>query len=214
MILQQQGDMVQLSWGIPTSNQDGSRLTDLAGFRVDLYSYRPDQYCPECKDQETVATVLLDRPDPAIILGSTVYLRVRHPGPDMGARYRIYPFTDSGKSGPFVETRQVFLKSPMAPVDIKATAIDRGVNLLWTLPEGIQESGVLLGINIYRGASYTNLNPGPINPRPVEGNNYDDFGLDNDKRYHYGLRTVVKSGETVVESAMSEIVEATPAGGL
>ncbi len=212
--LRQQGDMIQLRWDIPTSSQDGSRLKDLAGFRINLYTYLPDQYCGECKDQETVATISAGQPDPAIIADGNIYLRLPHPGPGQGARYRVYPFTDSGKSGPFAEARQVIGHPPMAPVDIKINAIDRGANLLWTLPEGVQDYGDLLGINIYRGESVNNLNPEPINPQPVKGNNFDDFGLENDKNYHYGLRTVVKIEKTVVESGMSDIVEATPKTGL
>ncbi|NIQ95876.1 MAG: hypothetical protein GWN87_17975, partial [Desulfuromonadales bacterium] len=82
--LRQQGDMIRLRWDVPTTNQDGSRLTDLAGFRVDRYTYPAGQYCPECKDRETVATITADRPSPATLNDGFFYLRLPHPGADRG----------------------------------------------------------------------------------------------------------------------------------
>jgi hypothetical protein len=72
----------------------------------------------------------------------------------------------------------------------------------------------LLGVNIYRKGPDGGFSPEPINRKPVTGNNFDDFALENDKTYQYGLRTVVKIEKATVESALSEIVTATPHSGL
>ncbi len=212
--LQQQGELIQLSWDIPAINQDGSRLTDLAGFRVNLYSYSADQYCPECKDQETVATVDLEQPEPAIIKNAVVYLRLPYIGADQGARYRVSALTKKGKQGPHVQARIDIKTPPETPVNVKVNAVDRGATLFWTLPDEIQKSGELLGVNIYRSQSDELIAPQKINKAPVKGNNFDDFGLENGTSYQYGLRTVVKIDAVVVESDMSEIITASPQSGL
>ncbi len=206
--------MIRLRWDVPTTNQDGSRLTDLAGFRVDRYTYPAGQYCPECKDRETVATITADRPSPATLNDGFFYLRLPHPGADRGVRYRVYPLAADGTSGPFVASRRLIGPAPAAPVGIKATPLDRGVNLLWSLPATVQDRGVLLGVNIYRGKSDSGLDPEPVNAQPVKGNNFDDFGLQNDRTYYYGLRTVIRWKSAIIESALSEVSAATPQAGL
>ncbi len=210
----QQGDALLMQWRIPTGNQDGTPLTDLAGFRVDLYSYPPDRYCEECRDQETVATIRLEDPAPAIVRSGSVFFRHAELEPDRGYRYRITPFTASGRSGPSVALRQSTVVAPPAPVNTRAEELDRGIRLFWTIPDETQQAGELLGVNIYRSESGPLLDPVPVNSAPVKGNNFEDFGLKNGTTYRYGLRAVVRSGERVVESALGEIVAATPRAGL
>jgi hypothetical protein len=212
--VRQQGDSVLLNWDKPTRNQDGSELTDLAGFRIGLYSYAPENYCPECKDQNILATVDVETPHPARVFGRTYYFRSTAIRTGRGFRYQIVPYTESGKNAPPAGVRLTVNPAPAAPVKIRAEALDRGVKLYWTLPGETQTVGEVLGVNIYRGDSGEGLAPEPINLQPVKGNNYDDFGLANDTTYQYGIRSVVKANETFIESALSEIHSATPQPGL
>ena len=211
--VRQQGDSVLLNWVGPTSNQDGSPLTDLDGFLIGLYSYAPGNFCPECRDQEILATIDADNPYPARVFNRTYYLRSTDITVDAGFRYRVIPYTESGKNGPASDVRLTVKKAPDAPVDVRSEQLDRAVKLFWTLSGGIQDAGELLGVNIYRGSG-EGLEPEPINPTPVKGNNFDDFGLNNGTSYRYGLRTVVESDGTVVESVLSELAIATPQAGL
>ncbi len=212
--MRQQGETVLLNWDIPSQNQDGTTLSDLDGFRVTLYSYQPENYCPECKDQENLATIRINNPAPATIDEGTVYFRTSAISQNRGYRYRIQPFTKSGKNGPSTDVRQTIKAPPAPPINIKPEQLDRGVKLFWNLPEDIQEAGELLGVNIYRGETASGLHPEPINQQPLKGNNFDDFSLKNGITYQYGLRTVIKSENTVVESTLSPIIEATPQAGL
>jgi hypothetical protein len=212
--MRQQGETVLLNWAIPSQNQDGTALSDLVGFRVNLYSYQPERYCPECKDQENIATIRIDNPAPAAIVDNAVYFRTTAITQNRGYRYRIQPFTKSGKNGPMTDIRQTIKAPPASPIKIKAEQLDRGVKLFWNLPENIQEAGELLGVNIYRGETASGLHPEPVNQKPLNGNNFDDFSLKNGITYQYGLRSVIKSGNVVVESAMSTIIKASPQAGL
>ena len=214
LTLRQQGDEILLSWNVPTSNQDGTPLTDLAGFRIDLYTYQPDQYCQECRDHETIASISLDSPAPAIVLDNTVSFRDSGLAFGRGYRYRVHPFTESGRSGAAAEAKRVMQAPPAAPTAIRVEELDRGVSLFWNLSEGIQEKGELLGVNIYRGETGSAFSSSPVNPEPIKGNNFDSFGLTNETTYQYGLRTVIRTGELMIESELSKIIEATPRAGL
>lgn len=212
--IRQQGETVLLNWDIPGQNQDGTALSDLDGFSISLYSYQPESYCPECKDQENIATIKMNNPAPATIDNGTVYFRTSAISQNRGYRYRIRPFTASGKNGPPADIRQIIKTPPAPPIKIMAEQLDRGVKMFWTLPEDIQDMGELLGVNIYRGDSLSGLHPEPINHAPLKGNNFDDFGLKNGTTYTYALRTLVKSENTSLESALSIIIKATPQAGL
>lgn len=212
--LKQQGDEMLLSWNPPTLNQDGSPLTDLTGFRIDLYTYHPDRFCQECRDQETIASIRVVNPAPAFIKNNTIYYRDSGLDLESGYRYRVYPFTDSGQVGPTAEARRTMLPPPAAPEATRAEELDRGIRLFWNLPDNIQEYGELLGVNIYQGESNTAFDPDPVNVEPVKGNNFDHFGLNNGTTYHYALRSVILADKQVVESALSPVIEATPESGL
>ena len=212
--IRQQADTVLLNWDIPTKNQDDTELTDLAGFRIGVYSYQPESFCAECRDQEVLATIEVDNPYPARVFGRTYYLRSAAISTERGFRYRVVPFTESGKLAPPADIRLTIWQAPAAPVNVKVEQLDRGAKLFWALSGDIQQSGELVGVNIYRGLAKEALDPEPINPAPVKGNNYDDFSLTNGITYQYGIRSVVSIDGSIVESALSTIVTATPQAGL
>jgi len=214
LAVRQQANSVLLNWDMPTRNQDGTDLTDLAGFRIGVYSYEPESFCAECRDQEILETIEIDNPYPARVIGRTFYLRSVAISPERGFRYRIIPFTESGKQAPPADIRLLIRPAPAAPASVKIEQLDRGAKLFWTLPGDIQQVGELLGVNIYRGLDKEALAPEPINQAPVKGNNYDDFSLTNGITYQFGIRTVINIDGAIVESALSEIVKATPKSGL
>lgn len=212
--IRQQGDTILLHWDIPTRNQDGSPLADLAGFRIDLYSYSPESYCPECRDQETLATIRLSTPDPAVVKNGTAYYRAPVAGFDLGTRYRVVPFSEGGRSGRAAEARIVSRKPPREPVSVSVTEFDRGVKLTWSLPTDVRAVGDLLGVNIYAARTDAGFDREPVNRKPVSETEFDHFGLENDIPVRYGLRTVVRIDDAIVESSLSRIVVATPQAGL
>lgn len=212
--IRQQGTSALLQWPLPTANLDGSPLTDLVGFRVARYNYAPEQYCSECLDQETVATVDLAAPVDAIIRGGVVSLRLVHEGPGSGNRYRVYPLTAANGSGHHTEARLVMSSAPPQPLEVMISPLDRGASLAWRFADADPQEGEFLGVNIYRGAAIGPLSSEPLNDVPVTGTTFDDFGIDNDTGYRYGLRSVIRIDGGTVESELSEIVTVTPRAGL
>jgi len=214
LTLLQQGDEILLAWDIPTENQDGSQLSDLAGFRIGYYAFAADRFCAECRDQETIATINISTPEQALIDAGKIFYRDSALTTDTGHRYRVYPFTSAGKSGPAAEALRIMLPPPVAPDRVRIEALDQGARIFWSLPDEVQDTGDLIGINIYRGENNTSLAQVPINREPIKGNNFESFGLVNGSLYRFGLRTVVQKGDQIIESTLSTIVTATPQAGL
>ncbi|PLX73749.1 MAG: hypothetical protein C0615_10435 [Desulfuromonas sp.] len=206
----QQGETFLLHWKSPTTNQDGSLLKGLAGFRVDLYTYTPVQYCQECRDQQTIAEIDIGYPTPAVIQANKFYLRESGIEAGRGYRYRVYPVSTNGQTGLAAEAKRIAAIPPYPPDAVSITAFDRGIKLDWFL----SEPGEIAGVNIYRAVGDELLSPEPINPQPVAGTSFESFGLENGTRYRFALRTVTKVGDNSIESTLSEVVEAIPQSGL
>ena len=209
--VQQQGSDALLSWSIPTHNQDGSALDNLQQFLVVRLTYRPDDYCEECRDPGTgQINIYLDRPVPALRIKDRFYLRDPDLPLNQGYRYRIVPINSLGETGAEILTRRVFLSPPQAPDKPQAVVLDRSLRVKWTAETSPLEQGQWLGVNLYRAVDDTPFGPRPLNSKPITDALYNDFGLENNRAYRYALRNVIKVDDQVIESAMSEPVTATP----
>lgn len=207
--LAQQGEELVLSWQLPTSNQDGSELTNLAGFEVYRLTYRPEDYCEECRDPEVpLLRIDLAYPDPALRSGNTLTWRDRAVAIGNGYRYKVVPVTRDESPGAAARVHRRVLPPPPAPTDFVAAPLDRGARLSWKMPSGLDDAYQWLGVQVYRASGEMPLQP--ITGGARTDGRYDDFGLQNDQPYRYGLRSVVGSGELVVESALSELLTVTP----
>jgi hypothetical protein len=211
--LQQKGARILLSWGIPHQNQDGSPLTDLAGFRVYKMHYNPAEDCPECRD----TSVLLREVDPdylrgAIQLGNRLFLWDADLTEGLGYRYRVVPYTRSGFDGASAVAMRIFLPPPTAPTGVSAQPLDHQVRLTWTPPLELSPE-TLVGYNVYRRSADGSFSPEPLNPALLKKARFEDFTVRNGVAYHYAVRSVAREQKETVESALSAEVAATPRRG-
>jgi len=212
--VRQFGTEVQLAWTLPQTNQDGSELTDLAGFDIYRMSYDPAADCPECRD----TSVLIERLDLAYLQnarreGNRVFYLDRGITPGTGYRYRIVPFTGNQQAGAPAQKEQVMIEPPPPPDDLLAEGHDRLVRLSWAVAIPADPQQVLLGYNIYRRRGDAHFSRLPLNQALLTITEFDDFEVTNGARYGYQVTSVVRSVSGTAESAPSAQAEATPEAG-
>jgi len=211
--LLQQGEELVLLWRAPTANQDGSTLTDLAGFNIYRLSYLPEDYCDECRDpQFPVASLVVD--DPNTLRGADGSFRWRdhYVAVGSGYRYTVLAMTTGDLAGAATKIHRVVLPPPPSPAAFSAIPLDRGARLNWTRPAELDPAAEWLGVQVYRGSD-----DGPLQPLPGEArldDHYDDFGLENGQSYRYGLRSVVRINGQPIASDMGEVITVVPDAGL
>jgi hypothetical protein len=89
---------VMLKWTIPTTNTDGTALTDLAGFKV-LRKDVPDKNvdCPPCTgDFVEIADFTISSPGKAVISDGTVLFSDMSLSPSITYTYVVISYTSAG----------------------------------------------------------------------------------------------------------------------
>jgi len=211
--VEQRGARLLVAWSLPRTNQDGSPLTNLEGFRVYKMRYDPAQDCPECRD----TSVLLQDVDLEYLRdvrrsGERLYLWDDGLEEGAGYQYRIVPYNDRGREGASTQLRVVFTPPPAAPTGLVASGHDRMVRLQWEAAEPAPDTE-LIGYNLYRREPEEPFPFEPVNRQPLADTTFDDFGVENDHAYIYSLRTLVRSGGQRVESPLSTTATETPRQG-
>lgn len=209
----QQGQRFQVAWDIPSTNQDGSPLTDLQGFGIFKMRYDPANDCPECRDTSTLLLqVDLEFLKNAERQGNRLIIWDSELMPGYGYQYRVVPYTRNNHEGvPAIERRQFFSPIP-APQGLSAEEHDSMARINWQ-PMSVAEGMELLGYNLYRNVSGEKPSFIPVNSTLVVVTFFEDFGLQNNVTYEYSLRSLVRMNGTVVESVVSPPLEVTPKAG-
>jgi hypothetical protein len=212
--LVQQGGQFLLSWAIPTTNQDGTPLTDLQGFAVYKMQYDPTRDCPECRDTSVLwQHIDLDYLRQTQRIGDRLYVRDADLNLGKGYQYRVVPLTKDDNEGAQAQIRQAFVRAPAPPASLSAEPHDQMVSLHWTAVTVLPPTAVLAGYNIYRRDGLAPFPPSPVNLAPVADIAFRDFGLSNGRSYTYAVRSVVRLGGVAVESSLSAPAEVTPQSG-
>jgi Fibronectin type III domain len=200
----QLGGELLLSWTLPAANQDGSPLEDLRLLRLYRSEFEPAEECPECRDTSVLHLEIdLDYLQQVRRRGSRLRFSDEAIAPDRGYRYRLVAVGAAGQEGAPVRLRVVVLPPPPAPDKLVATPLDRQVRLSWH-PLSPQPGTTLIGYNVYRRTPAEAYGEAPVNLTPLTATSYDQFGLENDQPYVFGVRSLVQKGAERVESALAE----------
>jgi len=204
----QQGGAVLLSWTIPTSNQDGTPLTDLQGFIVYRMDYDPEEGCPDCREPSAVLREIdLDYLQGAVRIENRLIMRDSETEVGRGYRYRVVPLTTGGLSGAGTSLSLPLSAPPLPPENLQAEGHDRLIRLTWS-PAGPEAT-----YNLYRQAAGEPTPMTPLNRQALTEPSYDDFAVENDKTYVYSVRTVDRVAGHPVESDPSPPLETVPVPG-
>ncbi len=209
----QLGNLIAVSWDIPSSNQDGSPLTDLQKFNVLKMRYDPADDCPECRDTSTLLReVDLEFLKNADRRGNRLTFWDNDLEPGFGYQYKVIAITQRNVEGAPAVIRRLFLAPMAAPTGLQANEHDRLVRLNWQ-PFTTPANGELLGYNLYRRNTGEMLPPRPINTSILTETSFEDFGLLNGTSYSYTLRAILRIDNLQLESSATQPVEATPKAG-
>ena len=198
----------------PSKNVDGSKITDLAGFRI-MRRVIDDKGCKGCPEKfPVVYDIDIFYPTGAIIERE----RISYPDKDLtpGTRYeyKVVPYNKDGYEGP--EAPRVSFTwglPPDSPKNIAVKAGDKLAELTWPPTELLLDGSPvkeMAGYNIYRREEGRKFPLDPINPTPVRQTSFSDFGLTNGRTYHYTVRALVQVNESLLEGASSDEIKVTP----
>lgn len=213
MSLHQQGDDLLLSWALPRLNQDGSELTDLAGFRVYRRAFEPGEDCPDCRNDAPLwRLVELDYLRHAQRRNGRLFLLDSSLQAGQGYYYKVVPFNRWGQSGPAIEQRQVLASPPPAPAGLSAERSNGSLLLKWQVPV-LSDDMELLGYHIYRRRPGYAFAAAPRNGKLLDEPRFEDSGFEPGRTYVYAVRTLVRQNGEVRESALSDTLVVTPRSG-
>lgn len=212
--LHQQGDLFVLGWTIPSSNEDGTPVEDLRGFRILRLTYDAAEACPTCREpQEPVAELDLDFPSPGQRIGQRMYWHDTTIQPGSGYRYAIIPISVGKHQGPATSIHLAALEPPAEPSALRAEAGDAQIRLRWSAP-ALAGGEQLVGYNLYRRLAQRPYPIVPVNATPLKDSSLTDRGLDNDRAYEYRVTAVVERNGQRLESKPTPGVLISPGAGL
>lgn len=202
--LEQKGSALLLSWDIPTQNQDGTALTNLAGFAIYKSDYDLAKGCPECRPPQN----LYRKIDLAYFRSNNrnsnqIHLWDNAVEEEMGYRYKIVPYTSDDLNGTISLIHRPCFAPPESVASLDAIGLDHQVRLNWSAASETRQGIQIVGYNIYRRSGDTYFSATPLNAVPVTALNYEDLKVKNDTLYHYALRTVIAIGQQQLESSFS-----------
>lgn len=198
----------------PSKNVDGSKMSDLSGFRV-MRRVIDDKGCKGCPEKfPVVYDIDISYPKGAIVEGD----RISFPDSDLtpGARYeyKVVPYNKDGFEGPEAPRMTFTWGVPTGkPQNLTARAGDKAGDLSWSPVETLVDGSPVkevAGYNIYRREEGGKYPLDSINPDPVKQTSFSDFGLSNGKGYWYTVKAVVQVNGSLIEGASSDEITVTP----
>lgn len=199
-----------ISWEMPQKNSDGSKLVDLAGFK--LYKKSGNEECRECPSESypLYVDIDLEAPGSAMIEGKTVTFADTELKEGKHYSYKVAPYNKSGYYGAFSKRLHILWQNaPPPPKELEGSVSDRAAILKWkAIEETVRES--FSGYNIYRSEISGSYPPSAVNKAPVQQESFTDIGLENNQQYHYIVRSVIRAGDTVIESKPSREIILVP----
>ncbi len=198
----------------PTKNIDGSKVADLAGFRI-MRRVIDDKGCKGCPEKfPVVYDIDISYPKGAVVEGDRISFPDNDLTPGTRYEYKVVPYNKDGYEGPEAQ-RVTFTWGIPAdkPQNLTARSGDKAVDLTWTPVETLVNGSTvkeLAGYNIYRRGEGDKYPLDSINPDPVKQTGFSDFGLSNGNTYRYTVKAVVQVNESLIEGQSSDEIAVTP----
>lgn len=199
----------------PSKNIDGSKLTDLAGFKIMRRVIEDVEGCKTCPEKFTVLyDIDISYPTGAIAERDRIAYSDIEIEPGMKYEYRVVAYNRDGYEGPEAQ-RVTFIWGvpPDKPMKLTAKTGDKSADLVWVSSEALLDGSPLKGLagyNIYRREEVNKFPLDPVNPYPLSQTSFSDFGLTNGRTYHYTVRGLIQANGSLIEGASSDEITVTP----
>jgi uncharacterized protein len=170
-----------LSFSIPSRNQDGTPLTNLAGFKI-------QKVCGTCIGGfEPFKDVRLADTHGYTTVGGRLWVYDHELRPGFEYVYRVIPYLENGVySDPSNLYAIKWQTPPEPPQGVKATPGDGSVQLTWTA-----QNDRLYNVYRFEGELYP---LSPLNDKPLLADGFTDRALQNGKSYRYEVRALIVDG--------------------
>ncbi len=207
---------ILLQWKVPERNIDGSRLTDLLGFKV-FRQARPlaGPPCESCPLAfELAAEIDMDFPKAARVEKGMVLWQETGARPQNEYTYFVQVYNRYRSASPESNRVKVFWDDPpAAPGKVNLRKEDRALEITWE-PVSLLVDGRQIvdfrGFNIYRRNEGEIFSFSPLNDEPILERRYWDGQVELGKQYSYVVRAVRNFHGTVIEGPSSEWVQGVP----
>lgn len=177
-------EQIQVAWTAPTQNEDGSPLTDLAGYNIYRGIAKEEQ--PDKLNQEPVTAC--NYVDKGLINGHTYF-------------YIVKAIDASGNES--LASKMIFATPTiLPPAGFQAVGDDGKIKLFWEKNENPSVTGYYLHRTLTPGRGYQK-----ITDLPLENTYFEDLDVHNGVNYYYTIKSKSEDG---LESPYSEEQAATP----
>lgn len=204
-----------IAFSKPARNADGSKLTDLAGFKVMRRTVEDKNGCKTCPEKfDLIKDIDAAHPVGALIEGEQVFFTDTTAEAGTMYEYKIITYNRDGYDGQESNKIPLFTgKSPDIPAEFSGIAGDKVIDLKWSQPQtiaGVSSSVIIVGYNVYRRIEGRGYPPDPVNLAPIKEGKFADFGLKNGIIYFYTVRAVAEAGGSLIEGSSTYEIGLTP----
>lgn len=202
------GDGVVLRWQVPLSNVDGSKLTDISGFKVYRAAQRVGEECENCEEKKNMhSNVDFHNASAAVIADGEVTYTDKDVRPGNVYSYSVSAYNLKGREGRLSQDMTVELGDlPPAPEGLRGITQSGGVTLEWT--SGSQGSGIQ-GYRVYRGATDKIQDMKSVGRTAAADATFTDKDVEKGKTYYYVVRSFRLIRGVAVESSPSPVATMT-----
>ncbi|HYK90553.1 MAG TPA: fibronectin type III domain-containing protein [Acidobacteriota bacterium] len=213
----QYSDTVVLSVSMPSLNTNGSPVTTL--MRVEVFRLTSSRGLaaplPEADYLKTAEMILSISADKfaTYLNGKAFVIRDQFTPADRSALYdRAFDyalrFVNRKMQTAGLSNQVIILPTaiPTAPAGLSAKLTQEYVRLTWDAPAQNMDGSTpphIAGYNVYRSEDPRKFSPAPLNPEPLQQQEYDDRSFQFDKTYYYEVSVVGSRRNPYAESVAS-----------
>lgn len=193
-----------LKWTIPKRNVNGTRLTNLLGFRIFRQTNSLGQISSTCPPKfDLVAEIDLDFPRATRVQDGVVIWKDETIKPGQEYIYLVIAYNIFKRASPESNQVRVSWGNLLPPPDQIGLRHDhRALEIFWETPTHLwtdEEKAEFQGMNIYRRKEGESYGFSPLTPQPLRENRYWDGQVELGKKYFYEVRPVRNFRGTLLE---------------